>query len=370
MPLLRSLRELRRAQWIATALAGVLVITACGKKGPPLPPERTVPQATSALRAHQVGDRVLLALSAPSHRTDGTPLPPTASLDIHLSLKTPPPESPRAVLSQPAATWSIPADQWDRYRRGERLEIPLPLDRIMTALPAREPGWTIEGKQLSFVAEVVDEKRHSVPSPVATLAACAAPRPPSGPVVRVVPDGARIEWAAEAGASGTVNVYRREAGGPLPAEPTGRTGASETSFHDASIPPRRPVEYVLRRQLNPGCESVDSDHLAVTWVDVFPPAAPQGLAAVEEEGVIRLFWRPNQEPDLRGYRVYRSTQREGEEPSWVALNQDALVTTSFTDEQVQPGIPYLYVVTAVDDTEPANESPRSEPARAILEPAS
>ncbi len=361
----------RAIVWLAPSLVGALAVASCGVKGPPLPPLKTVPEAVSALRARQVGDRVVLTLEPPAERTDGTPLPPSASLDIHLTLRMPPPDSARTVLAQPAASGSIPAHQWDRYRRGDRLEIPLPLDRIAAALPAREGNWTIMDKPLSFVAEIVEEKTRSAPSAVATLTACAAPPPPSGQSARVIPDGILIAWAAAPDLPGHVNIYRRDAGAPLPAAPAAQAGATEISFQDGRVPENRPVEYVLRRETIAGCESVDGETLAVTWVDIFPPAPPQGLAAVEEEGAIRLFWRPNGASDLRGYRIYRSEQRHPEDaPAWVAMTTEAIITTSFTDTQAAPGVTYLYAVTAVDDAEPANESPHSEPARAILEPPS
>jgi len=352
--------------WLAPSLVGALALSSCGKKGPPLPPLKTVPEAASALRARQIGDRIILTLEPPAKLTDGTLLSPSASLDIHVTLKSPPPDSPRTVLSQPAATWSIPAHQWDRYRRADRLEIPLPLERIAAALPAESV--TLLGKPLSFVAEVVEGQGHSAPTPVTTIAACAAPPPPSGQSARIVPDGVLITWGGGSDQPGRVNVYRRDAGAPLPLDPAGEAGASETSYHDGRVPENKPVEYVLRRGTAAGCESIDGDVLAVTWIDIFPPAQPQGLAAVEEEGTIRLFWRPNQESDLRGYRVYRSALRnEGDAPEWMMLTPDAIVTTSFTDAQPAPGVTYIYAVTAVDDAEPVNESPYSEPAGAILE---
>ena len=351
------------------ALASALALASCGKKGPPLPPLKIVPEAASALRARQIGNRIILTLEPPAKLTDGTLLSPSASLDIHVTLKSPPPDSSRTVLSQPAATWSIPAHQWDRYRRADRLEIPLPLERIAAALPAESV--TLQGKPLSFVAEVVEGKGHSAPTPVTTISACAAPPPPSGQSARIVPDGVLITWDGGSGQPGRVNVYRRDAGAPLPLDPAGEVTASENSYHDGRVPENRPVEYVLRRGTTTGCESIDGDVLAVTWIDIFPPAQPQGLAAVEEEGTIRLFWRPNGESDLRGYRVYRSALRnEGDAPEWMLLTPDAIVTTSFTDAQPAPGVTYIYAITAVDDAEPVNESPYSEPARAILEPES
>jgi len=99
-------------------------------------------------------------------------------------------------------------------------------------------------------------------------------------------------------------------------------------------------------------------------VDTFPPAPPEGLAAVVENGAIRLFWRPNREPDLHGYRVYRT---EGGGAEWKLLTPDEITTTSYTDRDVTAGVVYSYAVTARDGAVPPNESGKSQPAVETME---
>ncbi|WP_164126148.1 fibronectin type III domain-containing protein [Sphingobacterium luzhongxinii] len=64
-------------------------------------------------------------------------------------------------------------------------------------------------------------------------------------------------------------------------------------------------------------------------IDSVPPAAPIGLQGVADtSGRIHLQWTANTEPDLLGYRIYRS-QHKGEVPM---LLQDSVYTLSaFTD---------------------------------------
>ena len=45
----------------------------------------------------------------------------------------------------------------------------------------------------------------------------------------------------------------------------------------------------------------------VTFVDTFPPAAPEALTAVGSQGEVSLLWRPNDEEDLAGYLVLRGS---------------------------------------------------------------
>jgi len=83
-----------------------------------------------------------------------------------------------------------------------------------------------------------------------------------------------------------------------------------------------------------------------------------------QAGVIELKWDPNNEPDLVGYNVYRSsTPRSG----YVRLNPDLVSTPWFTDETVQLGLTYYYVATAVNGI--GIESPYSNQASASVSPS-
>jgi fibronectin type 3 domain-containing protein len=73
---------------------------------------------------------------------------------------------------------------------------------------------------------------------------------------------------------------------------------------------------------------------------------------------VRLAWEGVGDPDLAGYRVYRSeTAGRGHQPVTTGLQ----TSTTFVDTAVRPGQTYYYVVTAVDRARRANESvPSSE----------
>jgi len=83
--------------------------------------------------------------------------------------------------------------------------------------------------------------------------------------------------------------------------------------------------------------------------DFSPPAAPQGLYSVTGDGSVTLHWVKNTEPDLAGYRVYRSASYNGQyNPLGLTSN------TSFVDNGVTNGTTYFYAVAAYDQA--GNES--------------
>jgi len=107
-------------------------------------------------------------------------------------------------------------------------------------------------------------------------------------------------------------------------------------------------------------ESAPTEAASMTPRDVYPPRAPTGLAVAVEGRVIRVYWFPNDEADLGGYRIYR--RQEGSEAFAMVEVVDA-AATSFGDGTVLPGVRYDYRVTAIDRADPPNESPPSGEAR-------
>jgi hypothetical protein len=104
----------------------------------------------------------------------------------------------------------------------------------------------------------------------------------------------------------------------------------------------------------------------VNVVDIFPPAVPQGLAAVyvPEQKTIDLSWEPDTEEDLAGYIIYRA-EAGGE---WKRISSDKPLTgAAYRDASVEPGHDYRYSVSAIDQL--GHESKRSaEAAESVPNP--
>jgi hypothetical protein len=74
-----------------------------------------------------------------------------------------------------------------------------------------------------------------------------------------------------------------------------------------------------------------------------PPAAPLGLRAMAGDARVRLDWNASPEPDVSGYRVYRSTTAGGPYDFAAAAGAPGLDDLGLTN-----GVTYYYVVTATD----------------------
>jgi arabinogalactan endo-1,4-beta-galactosidase len=93
--------------------------------------------------------------------------------------------------------------------------------------------------------------------------------------------------------------------------------------------------------------------------DAVPPSAPTGLSATAGNSTVSLNWNDNNETDLSGYNVYRSTTSGG---PYSKLNVSLLTVSNYSDNSVSGGVTYYYVVRAVDTA--SNESDNSNQASA------
>jgi hypothetical protein len=105
--------------------------------------------------------------------------------------------------------------------------------------------------------------------------------------------------------------------------------------------------------------------LAGNWMKDFVfPDAPANLAATASDGTVSLDWDDNSESDLAGYNVYRSTIQGG---GYVKQNVSLVGSSDYTDNSVNNGTTYYYVVTAVDTS--WNESDYSNEDSATPNPS-
>lgn len=101
-----------------------------------------------------------------------------------------------------------------------------------------------------------------------------------------------------------------------------------------------PSNYFTISVVGKNNQRLTSQSMLVQPVDSIPPAKPLGLEGIIDSlGVVRLKWKPNQEKDLRGYRILKANT-EGEEfvdiyhQSYVGDNYKDSVSLKMTNSKV------------------------------------
>ncbi|MEW5806125.1 MAG: fibronectin type III domain-containing protein [Acidobacteriota bacterium] len=239
------------------------------------------------------------------------------------------------------------------------------------------------GRRFYYAVQLMNRRKKV--SPLSEILPIVIVKPSSAPhglSAHVEEEGIRLSWESPEsdslqGSDRLFNVYRTEISpeDSSPDEepdrlmkrkmrfllvPLNESPVTGNSFIDRSSVSGKDYLYSVRELYNatvPYRESEDSNIVKVSAVDSFPPGAPSGLAVVADEKMIRLFWFPNDENDLAGYRIYRKTEEE-EEFRMIATLPEQM--TSYTDGNVISGMRYSYFVTAFDSAKVPNESAPSE----------
>jgi hypothetical protein len=169
-------------------------------------------------------------------------------------------------------------------------------------------------------------------------------------------DGMRLEWAPpRSDAEDAYNVYRALAAEPWPEQPLNSEPLSAAEYLDTKVVTGERYSYTIRVVLETGAPSREGESGVVRGVlaeDRFPPAPPDGLVAVQEGMAVRLFWNPNAERDLAGYRIDRRVEGE----NWRHIGPERVDQSSFLDPDVRVGQRLAYRVSALDRVDPPNES--------------
>lgn len=333
---------------LTLALLAVLLAAACGKKGPPLPPAPRGPLPPQAVAARQVGRTIEVRFGVPGARgTHPAQQPVRAEL---VRVRYEPGVEPSADPDVFRRRGEIVAvADGDPLQSGTRLSL---IDRSVAQVSDAGVGPT-----LRYAVRVRD--RRGRPSPLVLakdlvpLAVVAAPG-----ALRAEPtaDGVRLVWEAPQGAGPfRYNVYRSPPDAPHAESPLNANPIADTEYLDGSVRAGERHVYWVRVALADGIpyrEGETSRLREILTRDLFAPAAPQGLVAVQEGDAVRLFWDPNRERDLAGYRLYRWL---GSGP-WSRIGPDPVERPLYLDEDVLEDQHPFYRVTAVDRATPANES--------------
>lgn len=385
---LERMQRVRRRRAHALALFALVcavaaVLSGCASPGPPRPPSLHLPRVVSDLTASRSGKDVELRFTVPTRTTDDQPIRETV---LRASLCRQVGGGPCVPVETAETRAPLPVS------KGEAAQVVWrdPLPAALVTGPPRAIAYRLEIRS--------GNGRTAGYSDPAFAAAGEAPAPVSGLRARGTRLGVELEWIPVAD-GGEVLLQRtapvtaatgqrskkKESGVVWLQAAPGQRSASATM--DRSVEAGVPYTYLaVRRQTAVvGARSLElrstpSEPVSVTWRDVYPPAAPQGLTAlgyevppVQTPGAaqaapgyaVDLVWEPVEDARLAGYVVYRqqvNAAGEGVGPR-VRLTPQPIPTPGFHDATAARSERYRYAVTAIDPK--GNESAAAE---AIAEP--
>ncbi len=337
---------------------GILVLTAvaCGKAGPPQPPVPRGPLPPAQVTVRQTGEIARVCFTVPEPR-GAKPNQALAGSEVLRVTYAPGLQVPRDPQAFRVRSQTIGTPGPEDLVTGRRVCVD---DAGLPALEGGPDGWT-----LRYAVRLRDRAgRPSSLIAAPDLVAVAPPSPPTGVRAEATADGTLLRWDAVTDPpEAHYLVYRAEGEGPFPEAPLTAPSIARPEFLDETAVVGKTYRYAVRVEAAAGLpvrESRSSAEVELVATDRFAPARPSGLVAVQERGSVRLFWNPNIERDLAGYRLER--RRPGGE--WVVLGTP--VEPLFLDAEVVPGDRWEYRVLAFDRADPPNTSEPSEEATAEI----
>lgn len=362
------------ARRVALAALAALVLGACGKVGPPVPPEVRLPRAVTDLTA-TVGEGVVqLAWTNPSRRADNSRLRDLAGARVfrHETGDGAPPRP--AILSRgringytEVGTIPLaPASPGARRADGQRAVVE---GNRVTFQDRHDLAY---GRRYSYVVVTEDAQgRTSPPSARITVSFIAPPAAPDRLTVTPGENQVRLRWQAPATlvdgspADGPI-LYEvlRAADAAAPLAVVSAAPVEVTEAVDRGLENERTYHYAVRALRREGATTARgpaTERVTATPVDMTAPLAPSGLVVVVAGTTALLSWAASPSPDVVRYVVYRAAPRA----TFARVGTVAVPTTVFVDRDVPRGT-HRYAVAAQDTSSRANESARSNEVTVTL----
>jgi fibronectin type 3 domain-containing protein len=327
----------------------LVLMSACAKKGPPVPWESIVPKRIVDLQATSREGRVLLEWTVPKENTDKSPLTDLAGFRVLRSEGVLIGDECKGCREKTKAVREINLGREEEVKK----------KRMTTVFEDQEA-------RKVYIYEVVSVNQRGDPSSPSNPVTVYWDDPPPSPTqVRAEFGDKKVDlfWEAVEGATG-YNVYRRTEGEEqFPINPLNSEPLTVTQYTDLNV--QYEIKYLysvrsVKRVVKTDVEGKGSPDVPVTPIKLTPPSAPVELVAIPLKEGMELSWRKNPEPDLLGYNVYR---RMPGEPQFEMLNESPLTKETYLDTHVELGKEYEYTVKAVDNSPRRNESAASEEVR-------
>ncbi len=355
-----------RRRLLALCLA-VGALAACGKKGPPVPPEVRVPTVPGALRGAVDEQSIVVSWNAPGTRLDGSRLRKITLYRLYRREEADAGPAKSAMLS---SGHIVGYDEVATIRP----EAPAPATVQGSAVTWVDRRALSMGRRYVYVVTAEDELgRTSGPSGRLIVPFLAAPPAPRG--LTGTPGDRRVSltWqtpeatGTTAAATGEIRyLVLRGVGAAGALAPITAQSIAGTTFTDTGVDNDVDYRYAVRAVRVEAAVTATgeaSTPITVAPANTTPPGAPTGLVAVPTSGAVRLAWNPSPETDVATYAVYRAS----ETGDFMRIATAVAPGTVYVDRDVRPGSTYRYAVTAIDRARKSNESARSNVVSARVE---
>jgi len=342
------------------ALAACLVLSACGKKGPPLPPLRDVPAPTQDLAARQRGTQLLLSFTYPKATPGGQALAGISGVEVWEVVRplpptppTPPPAPPAAGTTPTAATATTPTAP----------TAPVPAAPAPAAPAAPAPTTPAAAVPPATTAPAPGTTPPAATPPGTPGAPGATPAAPADQLPALDPrefntNAKKILTLATADIAAATEGDKLVVALPAPIPPlvplapvipaAPAVAAPATSATSASP---GEVHHFAVRTLGPTGDRSEWSNV-VRIVPKAPPAAPAEIALNPRPDGIEVRWKPV--PGALGYLIYRRDAAVKTYGNAVKAVPAPAETAVDTDAKL--GSSYIYAVTSVAQRAPLLES--------------
>jgi hypothetical protein len=328
---------MRRPAFSSFAFSLILLLSGCGYIGPVQPPSLHIPAAVTTLAAYQVADTLNFSFLLPQQTTDDTTITKFRRIELKIG-----PD----IVPWDYGAWSSAAT-----------EVPFTPEQVAAAVGESQAlktsldisAW--KGKNVAIAVRTAQRgENFSQWSNVIHLRVVEALETP---VIKPesAAEGVRIVISPHAEHS-KVRIFRQ---GPVDAQPLEIGVAEGTEYIDETAEYGTKYNYravTFDDSEKANAVSKETEALAFTPEDKFPPKVPTGVNVLAGAGSVEVSWEPSPDRDVKGYYVFRSVDGGPFERLGDLVNLPNL-----SDKNVQHGKKYGYQVSALDVRN--NESERS-----------
>lgn len=338
-PAIHGCRRLsRRRLALAVAASLCLFSLSCGYIGPIVPPSPEIPNTVTDLSAVERGTKVEIHFSTPPRTTDNRAIKTFSKIDLAIG----------------------PANDWPQAAQHHDLPLPPANDPdapLYQPMRTTEPASNWVGRKIAIaVRTAVKEKGHFSQWSNRVVLNVIPPLHPPTVAAKATAAGYHLIWQAERPGM-HFDIYRQA---PSDKQPVQIGTADKPEYLDTTSAWDTYYAYTVIALLG-DAESLPSEPVRVIHSDTFPPAVPEGVAALATPESIDISWQRVPSANLKGYYLYRSIgggsfERIG----------DLLTLPTYADHAVEHGKTYNYEVSSV--SQKGYESAKSAATAKILFP--